>query len=71
VIASNTFIRRNAEPSRLECSVCKNVFVGREIQGWILVYILVSPNSAVMGGSWEARKIIAYNEFDITYHIAG
>jgi hypothetical protein len=70
MIASNAFICWNAEPSRFKRSVGENIFVGREVQGWILVYILVPPNSAIMGGSWEARKVIADNKFVVTYHIA-
>jgi hypothetical protein len=70
VIASNTYIHRNAEPSWLKCSVRNNIFVGREVQGWMNVYNLVPPNAAIMGRSGEARKIIAYDEFVITYNVA-
>ena len=70
MIASDTLIGWYAEPCWLKCRVRKNIFAGREVLGWIVVNVLVAPNPTIVSGSREARKVIAYDTFIITDHIA-
>ncbi len=66
VISTNALKSWNAEPSWLIGGICQYIFFWREVFGWILVDILVSPYTTVVSRSWKPSKIVTDDTLIIT-----